>query len=166
MRRSYAPAALSPTLPPLLPAYGRGFNPALGGGVPGDPVGLWLVKDGLEDSIGVSITLTMTTGTTADLMAATFSVPYEVPWIQADSDEGGDVFFDSGDGNAPIIRSGAVWYDMLNGSYVWIGLKGIAVYDTDMVAYQTKIQRYLGYYIPALYMEDALEMIDTLEMTA
>jgi hypothetical protein len=120
----------------------------------------------LTDTIGVSSTLTMTTGTSADLMAATFAVSYEAPWIQADADEGGDVFFDSADSNAPIVRSGAEWYDMLNGSYVWIGPKGIAVYSVDMAAYQSKIQRYLGYYIPALYMEDALEMIDTLEMTA
>ena len=55
MRRSYAPAALSPTLAPLLPAYGRGFNPAMGGRWPGDPVGVWLKNaDGtMTDCIGV-----------------------------------------------------------------------------------------------------------------
>lgn len=117
---------------------------------------LFYSKDGLTDTIG-ELSIVFTSGDASDLMAATFPFPDSPIVDQAIIDEGVDLY---------TPRSGAEWYDLLNGSYVWIGPKGIAIYSVDMIAYSSKIQRVLGYYLPALEMLDGLEMLNDLEMTA
>lgn len=120
--------------------------------------GLALIKDGLlahlknvdgsiEDCIGES-SITIVSGSADNLMDAEFSFDSSAVTLAADTNEGRDIFFDSASAMAPIVRSGAEWYEMFNGSYVWIGTRGIAIYDTDMIAYSSKIQRYLGKYVP------------------
>lgn len=119
----------------------------------GNPVLDWSVVDGMVDTIGES-SITFATGDASDLMAATFSFDSDAVTLQADADEGGDIFFDSADSMAPIVRSGVEWYDLLNGSFCWIGPRGIAIYTVDMIAYQSRIQRVLGYYMPTQYLYD------------
>lgn len=121
-----------------------------------------MVNGTMTDTIGES-SIVFVTGDASDLMAATFSFDSDAVTLQADSDEGGDVFFDSADSMAPIVRSGAEWYDLLNGSYCWIGPRGIAIYTTDMIAYASKIQRVLGYYYDIASRYDNTDNYNNLE---
>jgi len=128
------------------------------GGVPGDPVFLALWKDGiLVDTIGES-SITLTTGTVADLANATWQFPDNEITQQAATDTGVDLF---------QVRAGYEWYALLNQDFVWIGFHasrgGIVIYGTDQSANAGKIQRYLGYYVPGTEYAlnpDASEMLN------
>ena len=103
------------------------------------------IKNNLQDNIGES-SITLTTGTIADLPNATWGFPINAITVQADTDIGG-LLFDAG---VPIVRSGAEWYAILNLTHVWIGFHasrgGIVIYIGDMSAKATQIQNYLGRY--------------------
>jgi hypothetical protein len=106
-----------------------------------------MLAPGMVDTIGES-SITFISGDSSDLMAAEFSFDSSAVMLQADTDEGGDVFFDSLNAMSPIVRTGAEWYDLLNGSFVWIGPRGVGVWITDQIAHQSQIQKYFGYYEP------------------
>jgi len=110
-----------------------------------------LVKDDLVDTIGES-SIELTTGIVDDLANASWAMPSDAVTIQADSDMGGDVFFDSANAMAPIVRFGYQWYALLNNDFAWIGFHqsrgGIVIYSADKSAQANRIQDYLGRYAP------------------
>jgi len=93
------------------------------------------------DIIGES-SITLTTGTFADLLAASWAFPDTTVMRTLDTLEGGGVFFDGSD--TPIVRFGIEWYELLNTSFVWIGRRGIVGYDETQAAKSAQIIRYLG----------------------
>lgn len=110
----------------------------------------FLIENGLIDNIGIS-SIELTTGTVEDLPSATWSFPSNAVTLQADTDLGGDVLFDSANAMAPIVRSGAQWYALLNSDYAWVGFHasrgGVVIYSADMSDYATRIQNYLGRFV-------------------
>jgi len=125
-----------------------------------DLVAAFWVANNLVDSIGL-LSITMTTGTIADLPNATWGFPSDAATLQADSDLGGDAFFDSANAMAPIVRSGAEWYALLNETHVWIGFHltrgGIVIYTNSMAAKETQILNYLGRYSPVVSFNELTE---------
>lgn len=105
---------------------------------------IWLVKPpNLVDSIGES-SITLTTGSFADIMSASWSFPDTAVMHTLDTLEGGVMFFDSG--GMPIVRFGYEWYALLNTSFVWIGSRGVAGYAETQVANAARIQGVLRTY--------------------
>lgn len=126
----------------------------------------WLIANNMIGSIGELI-ITLTTGTVADLANATWAFPSNAVTLQADTDLGGDVFFDSLNAMAPIVRSGAEWYALLNETHVWLGFHptrgGVVIYTGDMSAQATRIQNYLGRYSPVVSFDElTTEQMDAL----
>jgi len=113
----------------------------------------WLIANNMIGSIGLS-SITLTTGTIEDLPNATWDFPSDAVTLQADSDLGGDVFFDSANAMAPIVRSGAEWYVLLNDDFAWIGFHptrgGVVIYTDNMTDKENQILNYLGRYYPAI----------------
>jgi len=134
------------------------------GGLPRDGLaGAWLIKNNMIGIIGES-SITLTTGTIADLPNATWAFPSNAVTLQADTDLGGDVFFDSANSMAPIVRSGAEWYALLNVDFAWIGFHptrgGVVIYTGDMSAQAVRVQTYLGRYTTSV--EQAVNPDDSL----
>ena len=105
-------------------------------------------------TIGES-SITLTTGTATDLMAASWQFPDTDVTQQVDTLLGGGVLF--------TVRFGYQWYALFNDDYAWIGPRGIVFYNQSMAAFASKIQRYLGYYIPETEYAlnpDASEMLN------
>jgi len=115
-------------------------------GVPGDPIALWLYKNGVLQPDSISeLSITLTTGTAADLMHASWAFPATEVMLALDALEGVDMFFDSGNAMAPIVRFGYQWYALLNTSFVWVGHRGIAGFLETKAANASQIQRVLKY---------------------
>ena len=126
--------------------YRNLFRRVLTGGglrLPSEGLIFKAIVPGLVDSIGIS-SITFVTGSAVDLMAARFSFDSGAVMLQLDTLEGGDVFFDSADSMAPIVRYGYEWYGILNTSFVWIGSKGIAGYSETQATKADKILKVLA----------------------
>jgi len=117
---------------------------------------LWDIRNGLIGNIGES-SITLATGTAADLMNASWQFPDTAVTQQVDTLLGGGVLF--------TVRFGYDWYALFNDDYAWIGPKGIVFYSQSMTDFAGRIQRFLGYYTAtALEMLANLEMLSSLEM--
>jgi len=119
---------------------GRVFGSRGGLALPRAGLIFYAKAPGLVDSIGLS-DITLTTGTPADLMAASWAFPATTVMQDIDTLEGGGVLFD-GDGT-PIIRFGYQWYTILNSAFLWVGPKGLAGYSTNQIANYSRIMQVL-----------------------
>ena len=120
------------------------FHATLGGGLALPRTGLLfrvLVSNGLVDDIGIS-SITLTTGTAADLMAASWAFPDTAAVHTADTAMGGGVFFDAA--GVPIVRYGYEWYVLANSTCLWFGPDSIVLYSTSQAAEAARIIRYCG----------------------
>jgi len=109
---------------------------------------------GLTDTIGLS-SITLSSGSGADLMNATWPFPDTAATRTLDSMAGRDVLFDTA-GN-PYDKSGNEWASLPNNYCLIVGPKGIAGYGSAQTrAIYTKAFRALGNRLNAVTVDQGL----------
>lgn len=108
------------------------------------------------DIIGES-SITLTTGSFADLMNASWAFPDAAVMHTLDTLEGGTMFFDAG--GVPIVRFGYDWSEILNRAYVFIGTQGMVGYGTDQIANKSRIIRYLNTTVTSKFWKFATDSL-------